>query len=200
MNRTLFAFIACWLISGCAAEKHGAEMDTPERWQPHLKVVKLDPAIVPRIQECIYVPIYSHIYADNSLASSLLACTLSVRNTDPHDALVLTSVQYYSTDGKLLKNYVNEPVQIDPLSAANFVINRSDETGGAGANFMVNWRAQKKIVEPLCESIMVSTGGASSFAFTSRGVIVSRQENSSEAPLVLKHAEPKAGSGRPKHN
>lgn len=57
--------------------------------------------------QTVYVPIYSHIYSgDREHIPFLLAATLSIRNTDPDQPITVTAIDYYDSDGKLLKKYL----------------------------------------------------------------------------------------------
>ena len=50
--------------------------------------------------QTIYVPVYSHIYSRDELRTFDLTVTLSMRNTDREQPIVLTSVSYYDTSGR----------------------------------------------------------------------------------------------------
>lgn len=178
-SRNVFAAAALLMfssfcLSGCEKSRDSNTIETPESWQPHLTAVAADKLPNAVIEESVYVPIYSHIYVEDRMRSALLAATLSVRNTDPNSSLILTSAKYYSTDGKMLQEFLPSPVRLNPMATANFVVSRPDESGGSGANFIVTWRASSKVVDPILESVMVGTGTSQSFAFTSRGVVIAR--------------------------
>lgn len=157
-------------LGGCSelapVEKEEAK---PQSWQLHLKEVKLPEDFKPVCSESIYVPVYSTIYYENKGRTLELTATVSVRNTDLKNRIVLRAVDYYGTDGKLLKSYLTEPVEVLPMSAADFVIARTDVSGGTGANFVVNWVSEAKVSPPLAEAVMVSTGSSQSISFVSRG-------------------------------
>jgi len=51
----------------------------------------------------VYVPAYSHIYSGNKERPFLLTVTLSIRNIDPTQSIKIILVDYYETQGKLLK-------------------------------------------------------------------------------------------------
>lgn len=166
-------------LNGCdVKEKH--EIEPPESWQSHLKPANLAAAYTPRIEETIYVPIYSHIYNDDHSRVTLLVGTLSVRNTDRKVPIVIKSVDYYGTDGKLLNRLLKEPVLLDPYASADVVIPRSHTAGGSGANFVVEWMAAESVTEPLAEAVMVSVGSSENVSFISRGVVTSRTEKPSK--------------------
>ena len=56
----------------------------------------------------VYVPIYSHIYSGDKENPFLLTAILSVRNTDTGHAITLTAVDYFDSDGKLLRRYLDK--------------------------------------------------------------------------------------------
>ena len=56
-------------------------------------------------KQTIYVPAYSHIYSGNREMPFLLTAVLSIRNVDPKHQIKITIVDYYETQGKLLKKY-----------------------------------------------------------------------------------------------
>jgi hypothetical protein len=72
----------------------------------------------PRLSQgqLLYVPVYSHIYIGDRERPFNLAVTLSVRNTDPRKSLRLTEVDYYDSDGHLVRHYLEEPREMPPLA------------------------------------------------------------------------------------
>lgn len=157
-------------------------IESPELWQTHLKPATLAPDFVPAVAETIYVPLYSHIYHENKRRVSLLASTLSIRNTDANKPIIIKSLKYYSTDGGLLTDLLQQPVSLGPMATAEVVIPRTHVAGGSGANFVVDWVAQDKVSDPLAEAVMISTGSAKGISFVSRGVVTSRVEGNPKAP------------------
>jgi len=117
--------------------------------------------------QLLYVPVYSHIYIGNKERPFNLAVTLSVRNTDPREGFELVSVDYYDTDGKLLKHYLDVPRALPPLSSQRFVVAEGDVRGGSGANFIVRWQASVPVNAPVVESIMIGTQSGQGISFTS---------------------------------
>ena len=119
--------------------------------------------------QTIYVPVYSHIYFGDREMPYYLAVTVSVRNIDQTNPVTLTEVNYYDTNGKLLKQYLDKPVPLGPNASTRFVIKESEDKGGSGANFIVTWRAEKQVNAPIVESIMIGTRNQQGISFTSRG-------------------------------
>ena len=121
----------------------------------------------------VYVPVYSHIYAGGG-AQRLLEVTLSIRNTDLEQPIVVTSVRYYDTEGLLLDEYLENPVVLGPLASTDFLVEHRDRAGGVGANFLVDWAAESAVTEPLIEAVMVNLEGNRAFSFVREGYPLSR--------------------------
>ena len=119
--------------------------------------------------QALYVPAYSHIYSANNEEPFMLTVTLSIRNTDPHNQVRITRVDYYETQGKLLKEYVDTAIVLGPLESLRYVVPERDESGGSGANFIVEWVADKCTNPPIVESIMIGTQMQQGVSFISHG-------------------------------
>ena len=126
--------------------------------------------------QTVYVPVYSHIYADGG-KPHLLETTLSIRNLDPERAISVKSVQYFDTQGALVKQHVGSDISLPPLAAVEFLVEKRNIRGGSGANFIVQWDADEPVYEPLIEAVMVGFAGNNSISFTSPGrALVERRE------------------------
>lgn len=120
--------------------------------------------------DTVYVPVYSEIFSRDDKNQLLLTSTLSIHNTSLKDSLYIYKIEYYSTDGKLIRNYIKNGKWLKPLQTKNIVIDQIDKEGGVGANFIVYWGSNKKGLKPLMQSVMVIADGPKSFAFTSDGI------------------------------
>ena len=125
--------------------------------------------------QTIYVPIYSHIYSGDKERTIDLAATLSIRNVDPGRSISITAVEYYDSDGNMLKNYLSAPVELRKLATIRYVVKQSDKEGGSGANFIVRWHSPQAVIPPLVESVMISTQQQQGISFTSRGKVISER-------------------------
>ena len=119
--------------------------------------------------QTVYVPAYSHIYHGDRVQPFYLAVTLSVRNTDPVHAITILSIDYFDSDGKLLKRYLEKETKLSAMASAEYVVKESDRAGGTGANFVVVWKSEDKVSEPIMESVMISTLSQQGISFSSRG-------------------------------
>jgi hypothetical protein len=120
-------------------------------------------------EQMIYVPAYSHIYIGDRETPFLLTVTLSIRNIDPKHQIKIIRVDYYESQGKLLKKYLDKPVTLNPLESIRYIVPESDKSGGSGANFMVEWKSDKLVNPPIAESIMIGTQSQQGISFSSRG-------------------------------
>ncbi len=122
--------------------------------------------------QTVYVPIYSHIYSGVKGRPFDLAATLSIRNTNTQSPITLTSVKYYDSDGKLVKDYLKEPQQLRSLVSTRYIITEGDKSGGSGANFMVVWKSDQKVNPPIIEAVMIGTHSGQGISFVSRGQVI----------------------------
>lgn len=119
--------------------------------------------------QTIYVPAYSHVYFGDREGRYQVTVTLSVRNTDQVSPIILSSVEYYDTEGKLIREFLKKPLAIPPMASKSFTIAESDQSGGLGANFLVRWSAANPVNAPILESVMIGTRSQQGISFTSRG-------------------------------
>ena len=152
---TAILIIIIFLISTAAATLHAGDVS---RW----------------LNQSIYVPLYSHIYADDRYKDKPfdLTATLSIRNTDPKAGLLLDAVDYYNSNGKKLRSHIDKPVPVGPLASIRFIVPESDKEGGSGAKFLVHWRAEKPVSEPIVESVMIGTQMQQGISFISQGRVI----------------------------
>jgi hypothetical protein len=122
--------------------------------------------------QTVYVSIYSHIYSGLKARPFDLAAILSIRNTNITQAVTIVSAKYYDTDGKLLKEYLNEPLQLKALASTRYIIKEGDKAGGSGANFIVKWKSEKKVNPPIIEAVMIGTHSGQGISFVSRGQVL----------------------------
>ncbi|HIK46150.1 MAG TPA: DUF3124 domain-containing protein [Leptolyngbyaceae cyanobacterium M65_K2018_010] len=125
--------------------------------------------------QVIYVPIYSEIYDLGPNRTFQLAATLSLRNTDRQNPIVITAVDYYDSAGKRVKTYLTDPIQLAPLTSTAVVVHQTDTLGGTGANFLVTWGAAVAVSEPIVEAIMISTASQQGISFVSPGRVIEQR-------------------------
>lgn len=121
--------------------------------------------------QTVYVPVYSHIFADDRYRDRpfLLTATLSVRNTDPERPFTLQRVDYYDSEGALLQRYLEAPITLAPLASTHYIVPESEAKGGAGAKFLIEWQAPAAVSEPIIEAVMIGTKLQQGISFISTG-------------------------------
>ena len=122
--------------------------------------------------QTVYVSVYTHIYSGLKGRPFELGATLSIRNTDTRHPIILASVKFYDSDGKLLKDYLAEPVRLNALVSARYVIKEGESGGGSGANFLVTWKSEKMVNPPIIEAIMIGTRSGQGISFVSQGQVI----------------------------
>ena len=122
--------------------------------------------------QTLYVPVYSHIYSGDRGRPIYLASTVSIRNTDPSGKIRLKTVDYYDSAGKLVRQYLEKPVDLAPLASIRYIVGESDKAGGSGANFIIRWESANPVSVPIVEGIMISTASQLGISFTSRGQVI----------------------------
>ncbi len=122
--------------------------------------------------QSVYVPVYSHIYSGDREHPFYLAVTLSIRNADPQKTITVLLVDYHDSKGKLVRRYLENPMDLAPLASTHYVIKESDKRGGSGASFIVKWKSDVKVNAPVIESVMIGTKTQQGISFTSRGRVI----------------------------
>lgn len=126
--------------------------------------------------QTVYVSVYSNIYYGDRSKPFNLAAMLSIRNTDPAYPLTLISASYYDSNGKLVREYVKDPLFIPPMASTYIYVKESDTTGGSGANFIVKWKADRMINEPVIESLMTGLASGQGISFICNGRQIKEHE------------------------
>ena len=122
--------------------------------------------------QTVYVPVYSHIYSGDRERPFYLAATVSIRNTDRTNAITVTVVDYYNSEGKFLKHYIKKEIFLNAMATKRYVVPESDKSGGSGAKFIITWKSDQLVAEPLIETVMISTKTQQGISFTSRGRVL----------------------------
>ncbi|PYE36632.1 DUF3124 domain-containing protein [Psychrobacter fozii] len=123
-------------------------------------------------KQTFYVPIYSDIYTDRDARKVLLSATLSVRNTTFKKSLYINKIDYYDTDGALVKSYLNKPIELPAMATLNYIVEKEENKGGSGANFIIEVEGIDETVKPVIEAVMIGNFSNKGFAFSTEGTPV----------------------------
>lgn len=176
----------CWgWMTGCAltppthstAEAKLPTTGTPLGLATNPNVTEVSPDQLPPIAvgQVVYVPVYSEIYDLSPNRPFQLTATLSLRNTDPAAAIFIETVDYYDSSGALVTAYLSQPLELGPLASTAIVVESSNTLGGAGANFLVTWRAATLVSPPVIEAVMMSTASQQGVSFVSPGRVIAER-------------------------
>lgn len=169
--RLCYLLVLIGLISACQQEKR--KVEPVEILDEHTLDRRVNTTIVDSLLREVYVPIYSDIYNQTRDSRTLLTATLSIRNTSNRDSLFVSKIDYYNTQGDLVRSYINSPIYLKPMESIDYVIEQQDTSGGSGANFLIDWYSKKQL-NPLFQAVMVGGLGAQAFSFTTEGIEVPR--------------------------
>jgi hypothetical protein len=168
--KVLFPLLTLILALSLAACGDGENASPP--------VSTLSPVTARELQivtgQTIYIPAYSEVFSRGSDQPIELAVTLAIHNTDLAKPIIIRSVRYYDTNGDLVREYIDSPVEVPALATTGFVVEGDDNSGGWGANFIVEWGAETPVYEPVIEAIMISSRSTQGFSLISTGRVVSQ--------------------------
>ena len=122
------------------------------------------------IKKMVYVPVYSNIYGRDGRQTAPLSITLSVRSMNFRDSIYITKVDYYNSQGKVIKKYIDSTLLLKPMQSVEFVVGITENEGGAGANFIVEWGAIKGENVPLIQGLMMEHYEGGGLSFLTEGI------------------------------
>lgn len=163
------------LLSGCDPTPQDPNVLYSEKHQDPIQELEMTTA-VDRSQfaykQTFYVPIYSDIYTDRDNRKVLLSATLSVRNTTLKKSLYINKIDYYGTDGTFIKSYLNKPIELPAMATLNYIVEKEEDKGGSGANFIIEVEGIDETVKPVIEAVMIGNFSNKGFAFSTEGTPV----------------------------
>jgi len=119
--------------------------------------------------QTVYVPAYSNVFTGPKRLPFQLAATLSIRSTDLAASIRITSIEYFDTNGRLIRRYLDKPLNLGPLASTFIHIEEKDASGGFGANFIVRWNSDRVVNTPVIECVMIGATSGQGISFVSPG-------------------------------
>lgn len=165
------ALMSVFLLFGISCKKPKNIDPSGSVLDQHTLDRRINETAVDSLVREVYVPIYSDIYNQTRDSRTLLTATLSIRNTSIRDSLFIRKIDYYNTEGDLVRSYIDQPIYLRPMESIDYVIEQQDKAGGSGANFLIDWYSRKPL-HPLFQAVMVGGLGAQAFSFTTEGMEV----------------------------
>ena len=127
--------------------------------------------------QTVYIPSYANVVSGPPIYMVVpLRANLVIHNTDPAQTISIARIDEYNTEGQKVGSYLTAPVTLNPLGAMRVVVKESKkEAEGLGANFIIQWQAEKKVNEPIIECLIIGSLGAQGYSFTTQGRIIQEQ-------------------------
>jgi len=110
--------------------------------------------------QTIYLSLYPKIESAGRKSSSFLTTVLTIRNTDLHHPITVNSINYYDSNGALKKHVLKEPMTLNLISSKSMRFEEKEldaESGMAGC-FIVDWKSEERVSEPIIEGIIGTSG------------------------------------------
>ncbi|HEY3325906.1 MAG TPA: DUF3124 domain-containing protein [Novimethylophilus sp.] len=121
--------------------------------------------------QTLYLPIYSHIWHGDRVIQgkyplkSQVSALVSIRNTSLKTPIRVVSARYFSTAGKLLRQFIASPVTIGPMGTYELFVEKQEAEGGSGANFIIQWQADVATNPPVVEAVHADIKGHLTLTF-----------------------------------
>lgn len=170
--------VALTMLSACATQTAAnspvPSLSTQQRFsdRPGVAVLAAEALATPVQGQTLYVPVYAEIFDSDQNRTFQLTVTLSLRNTDRNQPIVISTLDYYNSGGDRVVAYLDQPIQLSPLASTEVVIDRSDVAGGVGANFIVQWQSAAAVSDPVIEAVMISSASQQGMSFVSPGRVI----------------------------
>lgn len=160
------------MLSGCNPPELDPNVVLSEDQQDPIKELEITQSVDRtrfNYKQTFYVPIYSDIYTERESRKVLLSATLSVRNTTLKKSLFINKIDYYDTHGDLVKSYLDKPIELPAMGTLNYIVEKEENRGGSGANFIVEVEGVDETVAPVIEAVMIGNFSNKAFAFATEG-------------------------------
>ena len=166
MKSLFFLVVIMAILSSCSSNK------VPEtKHHSNFHFATIDKSAIEKT-ELVYIPIYSDIYYVDSKHTFSLTATLSIRNTSFKDSVYIFAIDYYNSAGKKVRRYNESTLLVKPMESVEFVVENRDDSGGVGANFVVEWGARPGALKPYFQGVMIGTTGQQGISFTTEGIVI----------------------------
>ncbi|MBN1183974.1 MAG: DUF3124 domain-containing protein [Bacteroidales bacterium] len=171
--KAIYILIAV-VFMGCSTNGSKSENEKKKSHPSHkYTFVDKDSAELNHIQT-EYLPVYSDIYHQDGTRRFMLATTISIRNNSLTDSAYIFGATYYDSYGKMISEFIDSTLLLIPLESIEFVVNEKDQTGGAGANFIISWGSNHFSDQLLIQSVMIGTYGQQGISFVTDSKVINQ--------------------------
>lgn len=115
------------------------------------------------VKHMVYLPVYSNVAVSGGDVKVPMTVTLSVRNTDLSESIIVSKVEYYTSEGIKAREYAEGPMVVEKLETIEFIIPQKDLVGGSGANFIIEWTSSEPVNEPIFQGVHINSNSGISF-------------------------------------
>jgi hypothetical protein len=119
--------------------------------------------------QTVYLPVYTYVYVEGKAMTFPVTPTLSLRNTDPANPITIVSAKYYGPDGKLVRDYLEKPIKLDPLNSVKYMVKETEFKESGGPCFLITWKADREVNTPMVTCITIGSRGQQGISFVSEG-------------------------------
>ena len=127
------------------------------------------------IHQDVYVPAYSNLYYEGDVRKTYFTVILSLRNITFTDSIYFDEIEYYDSEGKLLREFISKVLVLRPMESIEFIIESTDKKGGPGANFVVSYSGRSNLKNPpFIEAVMLGDIDGYGFSFSSPGIEIKK--------------------------
>lgn len=168
LTKILQLILLSLVFVGCAEEEVKTKKAVKQTKQYSSFFFPANPEIKIAKHQVVYLPVYSHVYTSEEKYEPM-GITVSVRNTDANNNLLVTNISYFNTGGDLLESYISKPHILKPMASIDFIVPLKDMRGGSGANFIIEWGGDQELSNPIIQAVMVNNSGNRAFSFITDG-------------------------------
>jgi len=110
--------------------------------------------------QTVYLSLYPKIERAGKKTPSFLTTILTIRNTDLEHSITVNSINYHDSNGSLKKHILKKPMILNPISSKSmrFEAKELDSESGMAGCFIIKWKSNKGVSEPIIEGIIGTTG------------------------------------------
>lgn len=164
--RYIFCFLFTFFLFNSCEKPKTLKSTHPENWNKRMAKQTLKDSL---LFGSTFLSIYSQIYTRDENELIDLSATVSLHNPNIKDTIYIDKAVYYNTHGETIRTYFDKTIFIRPLETVQIIIAGLDNEGGTGANFLFDWKIKPNVIEPMFESVMISTYGQQGISFVTVG-------------------------------
>lgn len=171
MKKIMFVSILVFIFSSCNQNRElHVHFDDPDTY-----FIRKDELPDLEFHQDVYVPAYSNLYYERDVRKTYFTVILSLRNITFSDSIYFDRIEYYDSEGKLLREISDKVLVLRPMESFEYIIESSDKKGGPGANFVVSYSGKSNLKnKPYIEAVMLGNIDGYGFSFSSPAIEINK--------------------------